>query len=511
MTSSKISLYLCLSFIGGIFISSFFLIYQSILSAVLILGALLISVFWPLGRLRINDSYKKITIAGFCLLFLTLGIWRHQGVELNIINNGLKKFNDSEKSITLAGIVATEPDIREKSIKLTINTKQLTVNNEQVDMGGKVLITAWRYPEYNYGDKLKITGKLESPTENIDGFNYRDYLKKDGIYSIMSWPEIELLEKEIPSSVWGRGYTNILQFKEKLRRSIYQNLSPPQGSILGAMILGDKRKLTDNLKEKLNIAGLRHITAISGLHVTILTSILMAILIGLGFWRQQAFWFSIILIALFIIMTGFQPSALRAGIVGGLFLLGQYLGRTSLSSRSIVIAAALMLAHNPLLLKLDVGFQLSFLAMMGIICLMPIFQDWLRKIPPALQLRNVLAMTLSAQVFSLPILIYNFGHLSLVAPITNILIVPLLPLIMLLGFVFGLTGIIFQPLGWIFSWPAWGLLTYLTKLIDWFSSLPLAYLTIENLHWVWLIIFYLILGFIIWRLQESRKLRFLKY
>lgn len=504
MVASKIFLYFCLSFIGGIFIGSFSLVFQPVLLAILIFGILLISVFW---------KYKKFVVVGFCLLFLALGIWRHQGVELSVMNNGLRKLNDSKENITLLGIVATEPDIREKSIKLTLDNLVLETKGnggKSLPISGRILVTTWRYPEYEYGNRLKITGQLENPPI-FEEFNYKDYLKKERIYSVMSWPEIELLTKETPSSVLEQGYAKILQFKEELRESIYQNLSPPQSSILGAMVLGDKRKLTDNLKEKLNIAGVRHITAISGLHVAVLTSILMTILIAFGFWRQQAFWFSAILIALFIIMTGFQSSAVRAGIMGGLFLLGQYLGRMGVSSRSIVIAAALMLAHNPLLLKLDVGFQLSFLAIMGIIYLVPVFQDWLRKIPAMFQLRNILAMTLSAQVFTLPILIYNFGYLSLVAPITNILIVPLLPFIMLLGFVSGLTGIIFQPLGWILSWPAWGLLTYLVKVVDWFSGFSLTYLTIENIHWIWLIILYSILGFITWRLQEARKLKFLQY
>jgi competence protein ComEC len=508
MTASKISLYFCLFFIGGIFISSFFFVFQPVLLTALIFGILLVSVFW---------KYKKLVIIGFCLLFLALGVWRHQAVESSITNNELRKLNDSEENITLIGTVASEPDIREKSIKLTLDNLIIETKENGgrlPPISGRVLVTIWRYPEYEYGNRLKITGKLECPAEDIEGFNYRDYLKKDGVYSIMSWPEIELLGKEIHSSIWGGFYAEILQFKEKLRKSIYQNFSPSQSSILGAVVLGDKSKLTDNLKEKLNVAGVRHITAISGLHVAILTSILMTILIALGFWRQQAFWFSIILITLFIIMTGFQSSAVRAGIMGGLFLLGQYLGRMGVSSRSIVIAATLMLTHNPLLLKLDVGFQLSFLAMIGIIYLMPVFQGWLTFTPKFLawrQLRNILAMTLSAQVFTLPILIYNFGYLSLVAPITNILIVPLLPFIMLLGFISGLTGMIFQPLGWVLSWPTWGLLTYLIKVVDWFSGFSLAYLTIKNIHWVWLIILYLILGFIAWRLQENRKLRFLNY
>ena len=396
----------------------------------------------------------------------------------------------------MIGAVSAEPDIRENNINLVIKPKS---------MDGRVLVNTRRYPEYRYGDKLKVTGKLKTPVE-FEDFNYKDYLIKDGIYSVIYWPKIDLIGENQGNFV----YAKILKLKNKLRESINQNLSPPQSSILEAMILGDKRKLPEDLKEKLNIAGIRHVTAISGLHVTILTSILMTILIGLGFWRQQAFWFSIILITLFIIMAGLQPSAIRAGIMGGLFLLGQYLGRMSVSSRSIVIAASLMLAQNPFLLKLDVGFQLSFLAMMGIIYLMPIFQDWFRKIPANFQFRSILAMTLSAQVFTLPILIYNFGYISFVAPITNVLIVPLLYWIMLFGFVFAFFGAIWQFLGWILSIPNWFLLTYIAKIVDIFSKLPFASKTLE-ISWVWLAISYLILGLITWRLQESQKLKFLQY
>jgi len=234
-------------------------------------------------------------------------------------------------------------------------------------------------------------------------------------------------------------------------------------------------------------------------------------------------------------MVGEPASVIRAGIMGGLFLLGQKLGRLSSGSRAIVMAATVMLAANPLLLKSDVGFQLSFLAVMGIIYLMPILRNWILYPPPKNSkkfvyhlynfryyffsiillknpaLQNIAAMTLSAQLFTLPILIYNFGRISLIAPITNILIVPLLTVIMVSGFIFGLSGIIFQPLGFVLSWPAWLLLAYLAKIVDWFSSIPFASLTLGNIHWIWLILSYLILGYFVWRLQEKRKLKFLNY
>jgi len=492
MTASKIFLYFCLSFIGGIFISSLVLIPQFYLLGFLIFGILLISIFW---------KYKKLAVVGFCILFLVLGIWRNQKAELGIINNELRKYNDLEQKIILVGMVSAEPDIKERIIKLTIETE--TIN--EATMKGKVLVMTNRYPEYKYGDKLKITGFLKTPSENIDGFNYKNYLKKDRIYSVMDWPKIELIEKNQGNLIFAK----ILSFKEKLRESIYRNLSPPQSSILGAMILGDKRKISDEWKNKLNYAGVRHITAVSGLHVTVLSSILMTLLLWLGFWRQQAFFGAILIIILFIVITGLQPSAIRAGIMGGLFLLAQYFGRMNSASRAVFFAGAVMLLQNPLLLKLDVGFQLSFLAMMGIIYLLPIFRDWLKFIPWK-NPNSILAMTLSAYLFTLPILIYNFGYMSSVAPITNVLVVPLLPFIMVLGFIFGMIGMIFQPLGWILSWSCWLLLTYLTKVVDWFSSFSWASLTLE-ISWVWLAISYLILGLITWRLQEKQKLKFLNY
>jgi len=452
-----------------------------------ILGLIFISVFF---------KYKNFVVIGFCILFLVFGIWRHQLTELRIMNNELRKYNDQEKIITLVGLVAKEPDIREKSVKLTVKVEKINA---------RVLITTNRYPEYQYGDELKITGKLETPLE-FEDFNYKDYLKKDGIYSVIDFPKIELIEKNQGNLI----YAKILAFKEKLRESIYQNLSPPQGSILGAIILGDKQKISEEWKNKLNIAGVRHITAVSGLHVTVLSSILMTLLLWLGFWRQQAFYFAILIITLFVVMTGLQPSAIRAGIMGSLFLIAQYFGRMSSASRAIFFAGAVMLAQNPLLLKLDVGFQLSFLAMLGIIYLLPVFQNWLKFIP-WLQAKSILAMTFSAYLFTLPILIYNFGYISLVAPLVNILIIPLLYWIMIFGFIFASFGIISPIVGWILSFPAWFLLTYLTKVVDFFSKLPWAYKTFENVNLIFLLISYLILGFVTWRVQEKQKLKFLQY
>jgi len=441
---------------------------------------------------------SKIFLIGFCLISVLIGIWRYQVLELRAKNYELRKYNDLEEEITLIGTVVKEPDIRETNTKLTIEVRPPLFSGGRTS--AKLLVTVNRYPEYQYGDELKITGKLQTPPA-FEDFNYKNYLKNKGIYSVMYLPKIELLSRGNYKGLASFFYSKVLEFKDKLRQSVYSSLPPAQSYILGAMILGDKNRMPHTLKEKLNISGLRHITAVSGLHIVLLSSVLMSLLIGLGFWRHQALYISVVFLFLFIILTGFQVSSIRAGIMGGLCLLGQKIGRRSASSRSIFLAGTVMLAVNPLLLK-DVGFQLSFLAALGIISLAPFFKNWVRS--------NILAMTFSAYLFTLPILIYNFNRVSLAAPITNVLVLPFLQWIMISGFIFALGGIFFPSLGLILSPPSWLLLTYVVKVVDFFSVSWLAK-GIENVSWFWLIVFYLILGILVWYIKKRERFKFLNY
>jgi competence protein ComEC len=500
MSSSKIVLYLCLSFIGGIFISSFLNVPSLIIGELFILG-----IFYSLFFFK----QKPILVFGFCLIILAFGILRYQIALNNFENAELKNFIDFPESIQILARVVKEPDVRENNINLTVNTEELLINKIGIPMEGKILITTERYPEYQYGNKLEITGLLKTPPV-FEDFNYKDYLRKEGILAVMSYPEISQRSSEI--GILPTIYAKVLSFKNKLRETINQNLSPPQRSILAAVILGDKKNISKEWKDKLNKTGVRHITAVSGMHIIILTSILMTLLIALGFWRGQAFYLTIGIIFLYILMIGFQPSAVRAAIMASLFLLAQKIGRISYSQRAIIFAGALMLTQNPFLLKDDVGFQLSFLAIMGIIYLLPIFQKWLKFIPQGryLNLRNILGMTFSAQVFTLPILIYNFGYFSLVSPLSNILIVPILSYVMATGFIFSLIGIFWQFLGWILSFPCLFLLTYITKVIDLLYNFPFISVQLK-ISWQWIFIFYLILGYFVWRLKERERWKFLDF
>ncbi len=463
---------------------------------------MLISVFW---------KYKNLAILGFCLLFFTLGIWRYQNFELKIINNELIRFNNLKETVTLIGVVTTEPDIREKTQKLNIKIEQLIACFKNKVWGncsetksredwGEVLVSTWRYPQYQYGDKLEIKGELETPPI-FEDFNYRDYLKKEGIFSVMNFPEIKIIGKN-----FGNPAIKILfSFKNKFKEISESFIPPPQVGILEALTFGDESEISKEWKEKLNITGTRHIAAVSGMNVTIICFLIFSFALSIGLWRQQAFYLSLFLLVLYILMIGAPSSAVRAGIMGGLVMIAQYLGRISSADRAVIFAAALMLLINPLLLKLDVGFQLSFLAILGLIYFQPLLFNWFKILPnpKIFPIKTTLSATLSAQIFTLPILIYNFGIIPLVSPITNVLIVPFLAPTTILIFIFGISGMIFWFLGWIFSLPVWFLLSYITKIVDLFSQPSFISLSLKNVHWVFLLISYLILGFIIWRLQKN--------
>lgn len=431
---------------------------------------------------------KRVSsVAGLCLLLIVVGIVRVQISEFNIANDKLSKFN-GRGQVFMTGVVAGEPDVRDTFQKL------------KVEVGDSViLVTTNRYPEYKYLDTVKITGKLETPSVT-DTFNYKNYLLKDHIYSIMGFPKISALGGpasggevgKIKPSIFQKIYSWILFFKGKIRESIKHNFLPPQSSILEGTILGDNGAMTNDLKVKLNITGLRHVIAVSGTHVVILASIIMFLLLAMGFWRGQAFYIAMVFICTYIVLTGLPSSGVRAGIMGGVYLLSQKIGRQTMSSRLITLACSIMLLINPLLLIYDVGFQLSFLAVLGLIYLDPLIKKFIKVFTKdkAENLVSIVSTTFAAQIFTLPVMVYNFGNISFVAPVTNFLVLPIVSWLMGLGFLASIAGVFSSWLGWILSVPCWLLLTYFVKVIDFFSQ-PWAMKTVQNIHWAWLAISYL--------------------
>lgn len=492
MTPSKILFFLCVSFVAGIFLELIIKIPQIFIWAFLFADLLAIVVFLLIKK-------DILIIAGFCFLFLIMAILRVQISEFNIANDKLSKLNDKGQ-VVLTGIISDEPDVRDASQKIKVKVADSII-----------LATTNIYPEYKYLDKIKLTGKLETPMA-ADDFNYKNYLLPQHIYSVMSFPKIELVSTEHQYNIFSWSYEKILFLKQGLRQSIQNNFLPPQSSILQGTILGDNGAMSQDLKNKLSVTGLRHFIAISGLHIVILISIVMSFLLAIGMWRNKAFYITIIFICTYIILTGASAAALRAGIMGGTYLLAQKFGRQAFSFRIVALAAALILLANPLLLFYDVGFQLSFLAVLGLIYFEPLVRNFIKflikkflnikiaeKHESALMLVSV---TFAAQIFTLPIVVFNFGNISWVFPIANILILPIFYYLMLFGFLSSLVGIFWSALGWLLSVPCYFLLLYFMWVVNFFSQ-PQMTKTITNVSWVWLLFSYIIIGFFTWFLNKK--------
>jgi len=482
MTKSNFLLYLCLLFVSGIVLNSLVkipLFWQGILFFL----SILIIVFQVIKE-------KRVLVLGFSLLALLVGVVWHQKAMVNDLITEAGQYYGQE--VILEGIIVSEPEKR-------INQQKFQFRSEGIP--SNVLITVELYPEYYYGDRLKISGKLQEPFQ-FEDFDYKQYLAKDKIYLVSYWPIIIRLSQNQGNYVFQR----IFNFKDKLRNVIGKTLLPPQSAILSAILLGDKYGLSDSLKEKLNLSGTRHIVAISGMHMIIMTQILLFLALALGLWRNQAFYFVLILLILYIIMIGAPASAVRAGVMAGLLLLAQRLGRLRSADRAIVYTATAMLIVNPLLLKADVGFQLSFVATLSIIYLKPILDEKTINWFNPMRLKDILTMTIAAQLGVLPLLIFHFGRLSLISPLANLLIVPFLPLIMISGIILSLSGLIWLSLAEIIAWPVWFLLTYVLKVIEYLSSFPWAAYEFENISWVVLSIYYLVLVGFVWYQKKKANL-----
>lgn len=471
MSLARVVFVAALGFVGGVVIHAVIDIGQLLMLAVLILGIFLITLFWKRSRLF---------LVGIVLLSALFGMWRYGTADVSL--QDVTPSLGGEIYWTVE--VAEEPDVGAEYTELVVQPQ---------DLRGRMLLRVPKYPEYYNGDVLEVRGVLEEPPV-FDGFDYRAFLASKDIYALIFRPQIELVER-------GEG-SFIIGIKERFREVINKHLPPPHSEILSAMLLGDKGRMSDSLKEKLNITGVRHITAVSGMHVAILSGIVLSLLLGLGLWRSQATILSALFIGLFVVLTGFQPSAIRAGLMGGLVLFSQNMGRTNVGVRTLVFVGVAMLLFNPLLVK-DVGFQLSFLAVLGITLFLPFAREVLRVVPETFQLRDVLGMTITAQVFTLPLLIWHFGGFSIVSILTNLLIVPLLPFILGLGFLFILAGAVWEGFGYLLFLPVFFLLDYIVRVVELLSGVPGAFLSSSPLSWIVLVLVYILLAYVMWRRYQK--------
>lgn len=480
-------------FVLAIFISSFFKLGFSLFLLVIFISIILF-LYQRFLLIDISKGHIVFLIAIFLLGF-GLGILRYEIRDNPNLDVNLE--NKIGQKVVISGIISDEPDKRENYNLLTVDFSDLEIaTSSSIEVSGKGLIQIDFYPEYKYGDFIKIQGKLEKP-ENVtkdDGreFDYISYLEKDGVEYKMSFVKTSLISS-------GNGNiikSALFKIKNSFTENINRVISEPQSSLLGGILLGAKNSMSKSVSDMFRIAGLSHIVALSGYNITVVSEAIMNTLSFLP--RTFAFSGGVIGILLFVIMSGASSTAVRAGVMSLIVILAQATHRKYQIGRALIIAGVAMIIYNPKILVFDISFQLSFLATIAIVYVAPILEKRFTFITERFGLRNTIAGTLSAQLLVLPLILYKMGMLSFVALPAYILILPVIPITMFLGFLTGIFGFIGTILSMPFAWATWFLLTYIIKIAELFASLPFSSVIIPSfpifiLGFLYLLVFVFIL------------------
>ena len=435
---------------------------------------------------------KKVLVFTTAVICFVFGVISFQLSDYyNQANSSLRWNGDSIKA---SGIIYDEPEFKESSVWLRVELK----DNYQ----GRVLIKTKPYAKnFHYGDEISFEGKLEEP-ENFSDFDFKAYLSKEGIYSIVSYPKLEIIKNDQGSAF----KSLLLKVKNSFEEKIDTILPEPESSFLGGLLLGERQSLDAGLKEKMQKSGTSHLVALSGYNITIICTAVLSLLLFFGLKRNTAFWLSVLFIIIFVLMTGASASVVRAGIMGGLLLLSQRIGRLYHPRNALFLAGIIMVLINPKILRFDFAFQLSFVATLGLIYFYPFFEKILMSNQKSfLNWRGVLATTLSAQLAVLPLIILRFGYFPLVSPLSNIFILSLIPITMLFGFLAGASGFIFSGIAMIFGFVSYLLLKVEILIINFFGSLKFAIISLDKVREL---VFWIAMGVVILMFIYIQRKRF---
>lgn len=374
-----------------------------------------------------------------------------------------------DRAVTVQGIIVAEPDRRPLQTKYTVASYWLqTASGVVVSVRGKVLATDYAaWPSHAYGDEVTIRGVLERPTQ-IEDFHYDRYLSRYGIHSVMYRAEVDTL-----SAGHGRLlFSFLFDLKSRFEAQINRLYAEPHASLMAGLLTGSRRGIPEHLLKNFQTTGLTHIIAISGYNIAIVIAVMSSVLFFVPLKYRLVP--SLIAIAFFTLFVGASPSVVRAAIMGALALFALHVGREQHAMIAVLFTAFLMVFWNPKILWYDAGFQLSFLAVLGLTYVAPHLERWMQWIPKVLAIRESLQMTIAAQIAAVPLIVVLFGQFSIVAPLANVLVAPLIPLAMLFGFVGTVMSFLWFPLGQAFAYIGWGALELIVVIAERLSAVPYA-------------------------------------
>ncbi len=435
-----------------------------------------------------RQQRKVIILVSLCLAAFFGGALRCQS-SLPAIDDAHLGFYNERETVVVKGVVNADPEIRDKTTHLRLSATAIKFDIGWHEVSGTALMFVPRYPAYKYGDVLLVTGRLETPPQ-LDGFDYQGYLAHQGIYSTMLYPKIEIVER-------GKGFKPlawVYSVRNHMSQTLAQVLPEPQASLAQGITLGIRGNIPSSVKDNFSHTGTAHLLAISGLHLSILAGILVSI--GIWLFGKRCYlyvWLTLSAIWVYALLTGMNPPVVRATIMASLFLTAELLGRQRSAITTLALAAAIMVSINPQILW-TASFQMSFMAMIGLIFVAPLFQTMSRKAiraklgeeGPAVTAANITSDTFSVSLGAIigvgPLVAYYFGIISFVGPPATFLALPALPAIIVTSALAGGLGFIALSAAQVIGWLAWLPLSYLLLVVNALAAIPAAFLEISPLH-----------------------------
>jgi competence protein ComEC len=370
------------------------------------------------------------------LLGVALGLWRGAAYMQKL--SAYQVLYGQQVTVTA---VAINDAVYGFNSQLTFDANNVTLDGRVLP--GKIQVSGFGLNAVFAGDEVQVSGKLQS------GYGSKQ--------AELSFAEMTLVRHH--SSLVG-------DLRRKFNAGLQSALPEPLASFGLGLLIGQRATLPDEVKQDLLMVGLTHIIAVSGYNLTIILQASSSLLSGSS--KRLSLLLSISLIAGFVLLTGSSASIVRAAIVSMLSIVVGYYGRRFKPLNLILFAAVITVWANPDYLWSDLSWWLSFLAFYGVLVLAPLLQG--NRHPPLLL--AVALESLCAEIMTLPFILFNFGQMSFIGLLANVLITTLVPLAMLLTAVAGLAGMLASALaGWV-AWPACIVLNYMLDTAHLLARVP---------------------------------------
>ncbi len=485
-----------LGFAGGVLLRSFLFIQPEVLLLLLVV-ALGLAVVWfrakgehSPGALPSEQIQNILLYTVIGLTAVALGAFRFGWAEQVLQQTSLT--DSVGETVTLVGKVVSEPDVRAASTLLTVVTEDT-----------KVLVRVDRYAAVDYGDTIAVTGKLAEPESFLTDlgreFDYAGYLQARGITHTMSFVTPEVVDDNSTTPL-----AYVYRAKEYFLTRLALVITEPAVALGSGLLLGVQSALGEELEAAFRTTGIIHIVVLSGYNIMLVVAFVMYVFAYLLPFRTRLLC-GIGAVVLFALLVGYSPSVMRASLMAILFLLSALLARPYLILRMLILAGVLMIMWNPYIMRYDIGFQLSFMATLGLILVAPHLEIAFTRVSAWFSIRSFLVATIATQIAVAPLLLYHIGEWSVVAVPVNVLVLPMVPVAMLLTFLAGLIALVSVTAAIPFGFLAEVSLLYIIKVAEIAATIPFASVAVPPFPGIFVPLLYVLLGLLWYRYIYERQ------